>query len=119
MGDLLRRANHLAIIVEDVGRSLAWYSDIIGFQQVWRPNFDRHGESLLNRCAGSPLIQAANPGHNRVLAFCEAIFGGSLYPFSPYTGISRPHDEHSQNVKGRAAGLASQFKLEASFFETS
>ncbi|CAJ1364817.1 unnamed protein product [Effrenium voratum] len=46
LGDLLRRVNHLAIIVEDVGRSLAWYSDIIGFQQIQRPNFDRHGAWL-------------------------------------------------------------------------
>jgi len=35
--------NHIALIVSDVGRSSAFYSDVLGFQQVRRPNFDRHG----------------------------------------------------------------------------
>lgn len=46
LGDLLHKVNHLAIIVEDVGRSLTWYSDVVGFQQIRRPNFDRHGAWL-------------------------------------------------------------------------
>ena len=33
MGDLIRSVNHIAIIVSDVGRSLAFYTEIIGFQQ--------------------------------------------------------------------------------------
>ena len=39
--DLIRSVNHIAIIVSDVGRSLAFYTEIIGFQQIQRPNFDR------------------------------------------------------------------------------
>ena len=46
MGDLIRSVNHIAIIVSDVGRSLAFYTEIIGFQQIQRPNFDRHGAWL-------------------------------------------------------------------------
>ena len=46
MGDLITRINHVAIIVSDVGRSLAFYTEIIGFQQIQRPNFDRHGAWL-------------------------------------------------------------------------
>eukprot|EP00438_Fugacium_kawagutii_P006231 Skav208380 [mRNA] locus=scaffold3508:67686:68927:+ [translate_table: standard] len=46
MGDLIRSVNHMAIIVSDVGRSLAFYTEIIGFQQIQRPNFDRHGAWL-------------------------------------------------------------------------
>ena len=46
MGDLIRSVNHIAIIVADVGRSLAFYTEIIGFQQIQRPNFDRHGAWL-------------------------------------------------------------------------
>jgi len=46
MGDLIRSINHIAIIVTDVGRSLAFYTEIIGFQQIQRPNFDRHGAWL-------------------------------------------------------------------------
>jgi catechol 2,3-dioxygenase-like lactoylglutathione lyase family enzyme len=44
--DLIIRVNHVAIIVADVGRSLSVYSDVLGFQQIQRPNFDRHGAWL-------------------------------------------------------------------------
>jgi len=42
IGDLLRSVNHVALIVSDVGRSLAFYTEILGFQQIQRPNFNRH-----------------------------------------------------------------------------
>lgn len=35
--------NHIAFIVSDVGKSSTFYSDVLGLQQVKRPNFDRHG----------------------------------------------------------------------------
>ena len=38
--------NHVALVVSDVGRSLSFYTDIIGMKQVLRPNFDRHGAWL-------------------------------------------------------------------------
>jgi len=43
LGDLVRSLNHVAIIVSDVGRSLSFYVEVLGFQQIQRPNFDRHG----------------------------------------------------------------------------
>jgi len=43
LGDLVKSLNHVAIIVSDVGRSLAFYVEVLGFQQIQRPNFDRHG----------------------------------------------------------------------------
>ena len=33
--------NHIAIVVSDVGRSLGFYANVIGMQQVIRPDFDR------------------------------------------------------------------------------
>jgi hypothetical protein len=42
IGDLIVKANHVAIIVSDVGRSLHFYVDVLGLQQIRRPNFDRH-----------------------------------------------------------------------------
>ena len=33
--------NHVALVVSDVGTSLSFYTDVVGFQQVMRPNFDR------------------------------------------------------------------------------
>jgi len=38
--------NHIALVVSDVGRSLNFYSDVVGMKQVMRPNFDRHGAWL-------------------------------------------------------------------------
>ena len=32
----------LIIVVSDVGRSLNFYSDVVGMKQVMRPNFDRY-----------------------------------------------------------------------------
>ena len=46
MGDLIQSVSHIAIIVSDVGRSLAFYTEIIGFQQIQRPSFDRPGAWL-------------------------------------------------------------------------
>jgi catechol 2,3-dioxygenase-like lactoylglutathione lyase family enzyme len=33
--------NHIAVVVSDVGRSLEFYSDVIGMEQIQRPDFDR------------------------------------------------------------------------------
>ena len=33
--------NHVALVVSNVGRSLTFYTDVIGMKQVLRPNFDR------------------------------------------------------------------------------
>ena len=41
VSSLWTNVNHIAITVADVGRSLAFYTDIVGMKQVIRPNFDR------------------------------------------------------------------------------
>lgn len=46
LGTLLKKVNHVAIIVSDVNKSLAFYVQILGLQQIRRPNFDRHGAWL-------------------------------------------------------------------------
>ncbi|KAK3260723.1 hypothetical protein CYMTET_30334 [Cymbomonas tetramitiformis] len=46
LGDLLHRANHYAITVSDVNESLYFYRDVLGMEQVKRPNFDRFGAWL-------------------------------------------------------------------------
>ena len=38
--------NHLAIVVSDVGRSLYFYTEVVGMEQINRPDFDRHGAWL-------------------------------------------------------------------------
>jgi catechol 2,3-dioxygenase-like lactoylglutathione lyase family enzyme len=62
IGDAIQRINHIAIIVADVGRSLAFYTEVMGFQQIRRPNFDRHGAWLtvgnteLHLIKGQPCV---------------------------------------------------------------
>jgi catechol 2,3-dioxygenase-like lactoylglutathione lyase family enzyme len=46
LGGSVFAVNHIALIVRDVGTSLYFYTDIIGFKQIARPNFDRHGAWL-------------------------------------------------------------------------
>ena len=46
LGDLILKANHIAITVSDVGRSISFYVDVLGLQQIRRPEFDRHGAWL-------------------------------------------------------------------------
>ena len=39
--------NHIAIVVADIGTSLAFYTDVVGFEQVMRPDFDRYSFTSL------------------------------------------------------------------------
>jgi len=43
VSDLWKTVNHVAIVVSDVGRSVAFYSGVLGMKQILRPDFDRHG----------------------------------------------------------------------------
>lgn len=62
LGGLVYKVNHIALIVSDIGRSAAFYSDVMGFQQIRRPNFDRHGAWFtmgnveLHLIKGTPLV---------------------------------------------------------------
>eukprot|EP00931_Biecheleriopsis_adriatica_P069229 TRINITY_DN4309_c0_g1_i4.p1 TRINITY_DN4309_c0_g1~~TRINITY_DN4309_c0_g1_i4.p1 ORF type:complete len:337 (-),score=61.62 TRINITY_DN4309_c0_g1_i4:302-1312(-) len=44
--DLIRGVNHIALVVRDIGRSVHFYVDVLGFDLIDRPNFDRHGAWL-------------------------------------------------------------------------
>jgi catechol 2,3-dioxygenase-like lactoylglutathione lyase family enzyme len=46
LGNLVLSINHIALIVADVGRSLTFYTEVLGLQQIQRPDFDRHGAWL-------------------------------------------------------------------------
>jgi len=46
LGPLVGHVNHIALIVRDVGNSLQFYTQVLSFRQVGRPNFDRHGAWL-------------------------------------------------------------------------
>ena len=62
LGDLITKVNHIALTVSDVGKSLSFYVDILGLQQIRRPTFDRHGAWLtmgnieLHLIKGIPVI---------------------------------------------------------------
>ena len=42
VSDFWKHVSHIAIVVKDVGRSLVFYTDVIGMTQVMRPDFDRY-----------------------------------------------------------------------------
>ena len=62
-GDLITQANHIAITVSNVGYSLWFYSNVLGFQQIRRPKLDRLGAWLnmgkieLHLILGKPVVQ--------------------------------------------------------------
>jgi len=43
VSSLWKGVNHIALVVSDVGRSVAFYGGVLGMKQVMRPDFDRHG----------------------------------------------------------------------------
>merc|ERR1711862_385787 len=56
--------NHVAIVVTDIGRSVNFYSGVIGMNQIIRPDFDRHGAWLtfgnvdLHLIKGKPAVHS-------------------------------------------------------------
>merc|ERR1712137_707990 len=66
LGEVLYKANHIALIVSDVGRSAAFYSDVIGLQEIRRPDFDRHGAWFtmgnleLHLIKGKPVVHTGD-----------------------------------------------------------
>jgi catechol 2,3-dioxygenase-like lactoylglutathione lyase family enzyme len=75
LGDCLTKLNHIAITVSDVGKSLHFYVDILGLQQIRRPSFDRHGAWLtmgnieLHLIKGLPTIPSVDNLQVAHLAF--------------------------------------------------
>jgi len=71
VGPYLGRVNHIALIVSDVGRSVKFYSEILGLPQINRPNFDRHGAWFtcgnveLHLIKGKPVV---HDGNNLIVA---------------------------------------------------
>lgn len=66
LGEVIHKANHIALIVSDVGKSATFYSEVIGLQQIRRPDFDRHGAWFtmgnleLHLIKGVPLVHSGN-----------------------------------------------------------
>ncbi len=49
VSSLWTSVNHIALVVSDVGRSLTFYTDVVGMTQVLRPNFDRSDNKAICR----------------------------------------------------------------------
>lgn len=66
LGEHIYKANHIALIVSDVGRSSQFYSNVMGFQQIRRPNFDKHGAWFtmgnleLHLIKGTPIVHTGD-----------------------------------------------------------
>ena len=55
VSDLWASVNHIAIVVSDIGTSLAFYTDVVGMTQIQRPNFDRYQNHRCFICEPSEL----------------------------------------------------------------
>lgn len=66
LSQYLRKVEHKARIVNDVGRSARFYSKNLGFQQIRRPNFDKHGAWFsmgnveLHLIKGKPVVASGD-----------------------------------------------------------
>lgn len=62
IADHVKGVNHIGILVSDVARSLKFYKNIMGFEQIRRPNSDATGAWLtmgnceLHLIKGEPLV---------------------------------------------------------------
>ena len=58
----ITEVNHIGLIVSDVGKATDFCADVLGLQQVKRPNFDRHGAWFtggnleMHLIKGNPLV---------------------------------------------------------------
>ena len=43
LGWQIQKLNHIGLVCADIGRSVSFYADVLGLQQIQRPNFDRYG----------------------------------------------------------------------------
>ena len=60
----IESVNHIARITRDLDASLAFYRDILGFRQIWRPNFQFPGAWLFNYGVQIHLIATATEDAN-------------------------------------------------------
>ena len=54
------------LVVSDVGRSLNFYSDVVGMKQVMRPNFDRYLCTSIS-FSEALILAATNPQNDKIL----------------------------------------------------
>lgn len=55
----LESVNHIARETDDVERSRRFYRDVLGFREVWRPDFDFEGAWLFNYGVMIHIIKGA------------------------------------------------------------
>ncbi|MDP6444418.1 MAG: VOC family protein [Pirellulaceae bacterium] len=55
----IESVNHIARVTHDLDASLAFYRDVLGFQQIWRPGFAFPGAWLFNYNVQIHLIATA------------------------------------------------------------
>lgn len=74
VGALLARVSHIALVVRDVGNSVQFYAQVLGFRQINRPNFDRHGAWLsmgnleLHLIKGTPHVSRGQHPHDLIVS---------------------------------------------------
>jgi len=68
------RVSHIVLVVRDVGTSLDFYKNVLGFHQIDRPNFDRQGAWLsmgtleLHLIKGTPHVCRGQHPHDLIVS---------------------------------------------------
>jgi len=114
LGRWLKKADHIALTVKDVARSAKFYRDILGLQQINRPDFDRAGAWFtmgnveLHLIKGPPTVPTR--GHLIVPHIAlEVSNTAAVHEFLKTSGV-----EFEINVsvpKGVGEGIVTQFFL--------
>jgi catechol 2,3-dioxygenase-like lactoylglutathione lyase family enzyme len=104
LGDLVLCVNHIAMIVSDVGRSTAFYTDVLGLQQIKRPNFDRHGAWLtagnveIHLIKGIPLVHT---GENLIVSHIAMDVKDPVLAFQRLRELQVPFEINVSVPKGK------------------
>jgi len=100
LGSLLKRVNHIGLVCSDIAKSLYFYEEILGFQQIRRPNFDRYGAWLtmgnieLHLIKGEPT--ALPPDNDNLIVGHISL--ETDYPEEVFVGLSEYGVEFKKNI---------------------
>ena len=128
LADHVKSVNHIAILVSDVSRSTSFYRNVIGLEQIRRPNFDSHGAWFtmgnceLHLIKGKPVVHEGDDlvvGH---ISLDAENIGGVLeklqkmnVPFRKNTSVPAGADAGTMNTNDNndmmSAKIVTQFFL--------
>jgi lactoylglutathione lyase len=127
LSDHVKSVNHIAILVSDVSKSSQFYRNVIGLEQIRRPNFDSHGAWFtmgnceLHLIKGKPVVHEGDDlvvGHISLDAVNVGAVLAKLQkmnvPFRKNTSVPAGKDAGSMNTNSNNDMMSS--KIVTQFF---